>query len=569
MERTEAEPSSGRAVTLLRQLGLRLWENRVWLAILLVAVGVLVAEGRTSRESSHGWRAVLALIAIVLLHAGWRLRETGVEVAWPWSRRRRVDATTATRLLFTLWVVACTFGVFNYYQFRNHNIVRIHDYSDLTYYYLNSKYFEELGYTELYRAMLVADDQSVGRLRKVKRYRDLVEYQRLLPRDTAIKAAREVTSRFSPARWRSFKHDLEFLTRTTPPGDWAYFFIDHGYNPPPPWTLVGGALANSTPLESVKRIAIVDFALVSLLFLSVALVFGVEALLVCLLFFLCTFSGRWPLLGSALLRFDWLVALVGAVVCLRRERHGLAGALLMYSTLNRVFPGIFALPYVVRLVRDTWRSRRLAPEHRWFIAGALIVLVTVGGGALVVYGPEAYRDAAINLKLHGSPDSYSSHRVGLGDALLYRGERNRSELRDNGGIKGKVDQLWALRPYLHVAGLLAIGFVALIAWRSRAPVYRLIWLGIFPLFSLTNPQINYYNLRLLLVLFHVERWDQYPHKLGLYILFAIEVATQGATFMGADRYAVTSITSVGLTIYLATMTAYLIAELRGRARLLD
>jgi hypothetical protein len=291
--------------------------------------------------------------------------------------------------------------------------------------------------------------------------------------------------------------------------------------------------------------------------------------LVALVFFLCTFSGRWPVLGSALLRFDWLVALVGAVVCLRRDRHGLAGGLLMYATLNRVFPGIFALPYVVRLVRDTWRRRGLAAEHKRFIAGAVVVLVGIGGGAVAVYGVDAYRDAAINLKLHGSPESYSSHRVGLGDALLYRGERTRRELNDNGGIQGKREQLWDLHPYLRAVGFLAIAFVVVVSWRSRAPVYRLLWLGVFPLFCLTNPQINYYNLRLLLILFHAERWDRYPHKLGLYILFATEVATQGAIFLWADRYAVTAFTSIGMSIYLTVMAAYLIAELRGRARLLD
>jgi hypothetical protein len=559
----------GEGVAAVMRIGRRVWENRLWLAIVTIAVTLLVAQGGISRLGSHGWRAVLAAIAIVLLHAGWRLREANVDVSWPWKRAGQGDGPSITKLVFTLWLVTCLFGVFNYYQFRNRNILDIHEYSDLTYYYLNSKYFDELGYTELYRAMLVADDQSVARFQEIERYRDLTDYERLLPRETAIQASGEVISRFSPERWLAFRADLEFISRTRPAGGWPYFFIDHGYNPPPPWTLVGAVLTNSTPIEEVKWIAMADFVLVAVLFVAIALAFGPEVLLVALAFFLCTFSGRWPVLGSALLRFDWLVALVGAVVCLRRDRHGLAGGLLMYATLNRVFPGIFALPYVVRLVRDTWRRRGLAAEHKRFIAGAVVVLVGIGGGAVAVYGVDAYRDAAINLKLHGSPESYSSHRVGLGDALLYRGERTRRELNDNGGIQGKREQLWDLHPYLRAVGFLAIAFVVVVSWRSRAPVYRLLWLGVFPLFCLTNPQINYYNLRLLLILFHAERWDRYPHKLGLYILFATEVATQGAIFLWADRYAVTAFTSIGMSIYLTVMAAYLIAELRGRARLLD
>ena len=97
-------------------------------------------------------------------------------------------------------------------------------------------------------------------------------------------------------------------------------------------------------------------------------------------------------------------------------------------------------------------------------------------------------------------------------------------------------------------------------WRSREPVHRLIWLGIYPLFVLTNPQINYYNLRLLLVLLHLERWTEYRHKLGLYMLFGIEVVTQAAQVAGAARYGVTAMTSLGLCAYLLTMAGFMIRD---------
>ncbi|MDX1497150.1 MAG: hypothetical protein R3352_06320, partial [Salinisphaeraceae bacterium] len=111
------------------------------------------------------------------------------------------------------------------------------------------------------------------------------------------------------------------------------------------------------------------------------------------------------------------------------------------------------------------------------------------------------------------------------------------------------------------AGLLAVIWVSVIAWRTRAPPHRLIWLGIYPLFCLTNPQINYYNLRLLPLLYHLEHPNSYRHRLGLYLLFAIEVATQLVMVSGATRYAVTTTTSIGLGVYLLVMAGFLTRDL--------
>lgn len=537
--------------------------HALWLVLLAGFVGFLLVHPPITRMQSHAGRMVLATIAIGLLIAGWRLRRAGADLTWPWRAGATGPRQLATRLLFAGWISAAGYGVFNYYQFDRRVVATVGDYADATYYYLNSKYFDELGYTELYRAMLVADDEGPRRFADVPRYRDLIEYEQELPRATAIAASAEIKARFSPARWNAFKRDLEAITSHQAAGGWRYFFIDHGYNPPPSWTLVGGTLARATPVEDLKRITAVDMALVVALFLAIGLVMGWPTLLCTLLFFSVTFSGRWPILGQSILRFDWLVAVVGAVLALKKERHGLAGGLLTYAALTRVFPAIFALPYVVVMIRDAIRARGLPGEHKRFVAGAAVVLVLLGGGALVQQGPEAYRDAAANLKMHGSPESFSSHRVGLGDALMYRGEWTRADMNERGGIEGKRDLLWQIDPYLKVCGALALLFVGWYAWRSREPVHRLLWLGIYPLFCLTNPQVNYYNLRMLLVLWHMERWHERRHQLGLGMLFAIEVATQAMMVLGATRYAVTATASIGLVVYLVIVAVELVREGRG------
>lgn len=527
---------------------------------LFLVLALLAEHDHISRQNSHFGRMLLAGFAVLLVHLTRRLRELddglGLDMRTRSGGLRRVGA----RVLLTVWAAAAATGVVNYYQFNAKVASTVDDYADATYYYLNSKYFDELGYTKLYRAMLVADAEGPGDLKRVRGFRDLVDYEKILPRRVALSDPELAREGFSDARWDRFKSDLAYITGHHPHGGWRYFFIDHGYNPPPPWTLVGGTLSQWVPVDHMKIATSVDMVLVALMMLGIAWVASPAAMCVALVFFCSTFSGRWPILGHAILRFDWLCALVGAALSLRRGRHGWAGAMLTYATCVRVFPGIFAMPYVVALVRDTLRERRLLPHYRHFIVGAAVTGVLMIGGSLARYGSEAYAEAFTNLRLHSSPESFSSHRVGLGDVLMYRGEWSAADLRAAGSAPAKRDELWKLNPTLQLIGLLSIALVAAYVFRSREPHHRLLWLGIYPLFAMTNPQINYYNLRLLLVLLHTERWDEYRHRIGLYMLFAIEVVTQGAQVAGAARYGVTAMTSLGMAGYLAVMLGFLVYD---------
>lgn len=560
------DPGKRGAVVLARRLGARGLELSPYGIILALVVAGVLRHPAASQSDSHFGRMVLALGALLLLHITWRLRlldpGLGLNLRTSSSGIRKV----AARCLLTAWVAAAVFAVANYYQFSGRATGTVTDYGDATYYYLNSKYFEELGYTQLYRAMLVADSEGPGDLADVSRFRDLVDYEHMLPRQRALRDADAVKEAFSSARWEAFKADLAAITRRQNHG-WSYFFSDHGYNPPPPWTLVGGTLAQWIPVAHMKLLTSIDTILVAAVMLGIARVVSPAAMCMALTFFCCTFSGRWPMVGQAVLRFDWLCALVGAALMLRRRRHAWAGALLTYATCVRIFPGIFALPYVVVAIRDILRAGRLPPIHRRFAVGAGVMALLLVGGSLYRYGPDAYVQSAMNLKLHASPDSFSSHRVGLGDALLYRGEWSDRDLRANGGMRAKRDRLWELNSGLKALGVAVIALLVVFVARSRQPPDKLLWLGVYPLFVLTNPQINYYNLRLLLVLLHLEHWDQYRHRAGLFLLFLIEVVTQGAQVAGAARYAVTASTSFGIAVYLTFQAGFLMLDLaRPRMR---
>ncbi|HUH01764.1 MAG TPA: hypothetical protein VML75_07195, partial [Kofleriaceae bacterium] len=335
---------------------------------------------------------------------------------------------------------------------------------------------------------------------------------------------------------------------------WRYFFADHGYNPPPTWTMIGGSLTSRVSLDHLAWITMLDLLLVLCLFAAIARVCGLDAVLYAALFFLATFSGDWPMLGDAILRFDWLVATVGAYLALRADRPALAGALLGYATAVRVFPAVFAMPVVIAIGIELARTRQLAQPARRFLAGGAGALAVLLGAALLTQGSGAFAQSARNLAMHASPDSYSSARVGLGDALVYRGERTREALNP-GGIPAKARKLAALRPITFGAGAAMLVLIGLAAARRRGALAELMPLGFVLLFCLTNPQLNYFNVRLLLVLWHL-REPRRPHDLvALGLLFAVEIACHAVSLAGSISYGTTSVTSVGLVLYCALIAA--------------
>lgn len=202
---------------------MRSW--RWTLAVGLVMVGIGVVLPPVARDTSHAVRLVLAGLG-----GGLALGWVGAGVTLGADGRR------------ALLLGAGVLGAFNYWQFDPRVFVGPGDVTDITYYYLNSKYLDELDYDLLYDAMLLADEG---------RHTDHVETVRNLTDDTlsdrasAMRRGAEVARpRFTEARWAAFSHDTEyFLDRLPRETLSSNFFVDHGYNPPVTWTVLGEPLA--------------------------------------------------------------------------------------------------------------------------------------------------------------------------------------------------------------------------------------------------------------------------------------------------------------------------------------
>lgn len=540
-----------------------------------VALVCWLAVPPISRDWSHWGRLILAASGIALV---------GVRVLISWikpaSRPPKPEErgmlpppppkSRALRAFHAVLVVLCTVGWFNYYQFDGKVFRGINDYTDITYYYLNSKYLDELGFYGFYAAMITADAEMNNRHNPgIVQYRDLRD-DTLKPLSVALEHGKEIeATRFTPEEWKVFRRDTNyFLSRISTISFRDNFYVDHGYNPPPTWAVLGGAIAEAVPVEHLKAIACIDVVLVIGMFAGIAWGFGFEPMLWAMLFFLCTFSGRWPILGQALLRFDWLAALAVGMAALRRERWGVAGGLLAYAALNRVFPAIFLGAWLWAFLADVWRERRVPAKHLRFAGAALAVTLVLTGAAFARYGATAFEESASNLAMHNR--SFSSHRIGLGGLLVWGGDTTKDEIRAGGGMAAKEIAVQGMMPALHVAGALLIGLVAVAAIRSRRdPWETLPWL-LLPFFVLTNPQANYYNLRIVAVVLHAVHLavpddrapgvDRLFHRVGLATLLAVEVAAQGAFVARWERHGVNSLASAGMAIWCAMVAAWLVLQ---------
>src|SRR5262245_6228613 len=108
-------------------------------------------------------------------------------------------------------------------------------YGEMFHYYLGSKYFKELGYYELYNAVVTADTEQGNALADIPFLTDLRTYKNI-QRETVLGDAVRVRGLFSEERWNSFKDDVSFFKTATgmprSPGLRA-LVMDHGYNASP------------------------------------------------------------------------------------------------------------------------------------------------------------------------------------------------------------------------------------------------------------------------------------------------------------------------------------------------
>ncbi len=275
-----------------------------------------------------------------------------------------------------LLVLCSLAAVAGYFRFGDLPRGYVHRW-EMFHYYLGSKYHAELGYKRLYTCVALADAEANVPGTHTRRLRDL-ETDHLISAEQALRAS-DCQAHFSSARWREFSADVSEFRRQTPSKRaWQRMQLDHGYNPPPLWSVIGGAIAKRVPPTPalLTGIALLDVVLMAGCIALLAWAFGLKAALIATVFWGTQAASDFGWTGGAFLRQDWLFCSVAAAALLRKRHFFSAGAALASAALLRFFPLLFFVgPLLVVAVRA--RHGTLTGGDRRFVLGLLTALVTL------------------------------------------------------------------------------------------------------------------------------------------------------------------------------------------------
>lgn len=455
-------------------------------------------------------RFKLLILAAVLAVFAARL----AGASWARERRRRLE----------IWVVLSLVAVpvyFNFFDFHGERtFVHLHD---VGHYYLGAKYYPELGYGDLYTAMLRAEGETNDNHFQAIEARDLVTYDRVHIR-ALLQKSEPIKQRFTPERWHEFKLDANRLRERLGP-HYGTFLLDHGFNPTPAWVLLGAPIANLVPAGSdvgLLLITLLDPLLLMLAFWAVGRAFGVETALLAVIHFCVLFGGGFGWVGGGFLRFGWLACVAVGAACLHRRRPASAGALFAIATMFRVFPGVLVLPLAVKAVVVTLRRGRPAGRHvRFFAAAGAVVVLSFAATGLLPKGFDHWYEFDANLRTHMK--NISPNVVGLTEALAFR----------TGGGDVTTEEFNALkdrRKRIRDTQLLVLALpLALLVWRlaPRRTDLGAVALGVFLLYPLLSLAAYYWSVLVLLLV----RYRGSPHRLAL--IFAAESVPYVLLLFGA------------------------------------
>jgi len=474
------------------------------------------------------------------------LGAAGLALVWRWLPRKLAVGLLAATVLFA--------GL-NYARFGTRRLDSVDTY-DLIHYYLNARYFEELGYYDLYPACMLADRENGGpRFAEGPKYMAQDETgDHLRSVSLAVVRGQEVKASFSPERWQAFSHDFLYLQREIPGMNdtlWRMLIQDHGFNGTTVWTALARPLARLVPVEAVKWLCWIDVGILLVAVGAVVWAFDGTAALWTALFLLVSYSTRWPSLSTAFLRYDYAAALIIATCALKRGRYMLAGLLGGYAATLRIFPVLWlGLPGIkggLGLLRGKV-DRKLLILAGGFLLGAAVLQ----GYATASLGPQAVRTHWENMQQHTSAEELSSRRIGLALALNYRGEVDPKNISHD--MKEAIGRQEHLRYALGGISLLLLGFAL-----RRSPDEEVFALGFVPFFLFTTASYYYYVVRAPLVAVHAGGRASPRHTVGLAMLFGMEALTHGIqTWWPDHRVMLIGWLAWGICLYIAVMTGWLL-----------
>ena len=273
---------------------------------------------------------------------------------------------------------------------------QVRDYT-FAHYHLGARYFDELGYLELYRQTWLAAGEPVGELR------DLSTYE-------VGEASAMALSSWSEERWVAFRQDVATLRPTMSDAVWRSWFRDKGYNATPAWTATLGRVVGARPASPGWFAALggLDVLMLLLCLGALAATFGgLPALLASA--WVALFHGSANYLLAGPLQLDWLLAATLGVCALQRGRPGLGGALFGWAVVSRLFPGLLLCGPALALMRPELRPRVIR------FLGGVVLTVSLGlaVGVTTGRGVDAWKEFGDKIRVHNEQHHFGDQRIGL------------------------------------------------------------------------------------------------------------------------------------------------------------
>lgn len=433
----------------------------------------------------------LALVTAGLLLLEQRAKRLGVRVSEKMARRIGIGLTVVSFLLY--------FDFFN----PNTRYPAYYHRHELYHYYLGSKYFGEVGYDRLYTCTAIAEVE-LGRGANIRRrqIRDLSAKNLIIPTTSSyiFDDPGQCKNHFSEQRWDDFKKDIAWFEQSSRGDYWEKMQQDHGYNPPPVWTMTGRFFANLAPAGDgfFKLLASLDILLQLGAVLLFNWAFGWRVMTLAAVWWGCNAPANFYWTGGAFLRQDWIFLLVAAL-CLARKRYFmLSGAALIWASLLRVFPVVLFGGVGLIMLFTLLRTKRFHRDQLRFVAGAALAGAVLVPLSIAATSPRAYQEFAGHIALH--KDTALTNHMGLETMLVHTWDGRMVFMRDDrlddpfeAWKAGRSERKRALRPVFIAINLALLGWAAWALHRTR-----LLWVGMalmVPLIPcLTNLTCYYYSI---------------------------------------------------------------------------
>lgn len=452
--------------------------------------------------------AMLGLFLLALLWRGLRRREFSIA---PGGQRKTLMQVIAPELdkslakpEFLMWanrlitgvlVVVALLASVNYFYGTRNNGVYVHRW-DAFHTVIGVKYFEELGYDDLYKCSYAIDRDGPHHFRAVKDIRDL-RTNNFVDRDEHI-AGNDCKERFTAERLEQFRHDLDEFGTWSSKSQWKILMKDKGFNGTPFYATVCKMLIApmEVSIDGLKRLAIIDPILMVIAFGVVGWAFGARTAALVAILFCVFFPNRFTHMGGSILRFDYIAALLIGFAGLKKDKWGLAGAMFAWATMVRVFPAIFAVGVCLKIASDAFvgsRKLELRPEHLKFIGwygGTLLLLFLISLVGLHG-GFENWQQWAYDMQVHNKRSA--SYRIGFKHLFMLDGQLTSTDYNlKQANFVARENYYWVMVAVLLAPLLLAVRRLDTISFAAM--------FGVFGFFLLAVATRYYWGIAALLFL---------------------------------------------------------------------